>query len=411
MANVLSLRLRAILFLFFLSVSTVSCFKFDDTAIHLSGGFKRGTQLKYSGDVGTQPQPSQAKPLFRRQPRKRSPVPRYPAPVIPSSKDDDSWSVMVEEPDMLYMNLGPAFDLSNCVFCPTQNDGTALDETDSEAILKHMTWQTFLRYIKGDKAALTDTCVFYSKGVTTAGAATGLSVAATEWACGESQKARYTIWVCISHVFGKPLKVLEVMELTNDPVQNLFPNSLDASSHSGVRDFYAMFTPGSWLDPVRKKQLEFEATKPPGTVPPTIRYFQQMSAAMAEACYGDIIIMTETPSELALYEPGKKYQIKELNNIFWSHERPVLQRKVKAGQAKLYALDSTTKEAWEVKNINTFELGSPIKFRRGLQSVNEASNVFGRSKLQARANMCQSNGLGSQGLGQDWFGSYGSNGW
>ncbi|KAI8247486.1 hypothetical protein K4K53_001800 [Colletotrichum sp. SAR 10_77] len=354
MANVMSLRLRAILFLFFLSVSTVSCFKFDDTAIHLSGGFKRGTQLKYSGDVGTQPQPSQAKPLFRRQPRKRSPVPRYPAPVIPSSKDDDSWSVMVEEPDMLYMNLGPAFDLSNCVFCPTQNDGTALDETDSEAILKHMTWQTFLRYIKGDKAALTDTCVFYSKGVTTAGAATGLSVAATEWACGESQKARYTIW---------------------------------------------------------EKQLEFEATKPPRTVPPTIRYFQQMSAAMAEACYGDIIIMTETPSELALYEPGKKYQNPDLNNIFWSHERPVLQRKVKAGQAKLYALDSTTKEAWEVKNINTFELGSSIKFRRGLQSVNEASNVFGRSKLQARANMCQSNGLGSQGLGQDWFGSYGSNGW
>ncbi|KAJ3956108.1 hypothetical protein N0V92_007371 [Colletotrichum tropicale] len=109
--------------------------------------------------------------------------------------------------------------------------------------------------------------------------------------------------------------------------------------------------------------------------------------------------------------PSVGSYIKELNNIFWSHERPVLQRKVKAGQTKLYALDSTTKEAWEVKNINTFELGSSIKFRRGLQSVNEASNVFGRSKLQARANMCQSNGLGSQGLGQDWFGSYGSNGW
>lgn len=203
MANFLSLRLRVILFLCFLSVSTVSCFKFENTAIHLNHGFKRGTHLKYSGDVGTQPQPSQAKPLFRRQPRKRSPVPRYPEPVIPSSKNDDAWSVRVEEPDMLYMNLGPAFDLSNCVFCPTQNDGTALDETDSEAILKHMTAQTFLRYIKGDKAALTDTCVFYSKGVTTAGAATGLSVAATEWACGESQKDRYTIWVCIFPGFRK----------------------------------------------------------------------------------------------------------------------------------------------------------------------------------------------------------------
>ncbi|KXH60489.1 hypothetical protein CSAL01_10144 [Colletotrichum salicis] len=386
MASFLSLRIHTVLLLALLSVSTVFCFKLDDTTIRLHDGFKRGTHLKYSDNVAKEPQPSQAKPLFRRQPRKRSPVPRYPEPVMPSRNDDDAWSVRVEEPDMLYMNLGPAFDLSNCVFCPTQSDGTALDETDSEAILKHMTVQTFLRYIKGDKAALTDTCVFYSKGVTTVGAATGLSVAATEWACGESQKDRYTIW-------------------------NLFPNSLDASSHSGVRDFYAMFTPGSWLDPVRKKQEEFEATKPPGVVPPSIRYFQQMSQSMAEACYGDIIIMTETPSELALYEPGKKHQDARFNNIFWSHERPVLQRKVNAGEAKLYALDSNTKEAWEVTNIKTFELGPSRKFRRDLESDNKTSDVFGRSRLQARANMCQSNGLGSQGLGQDWFGSYGSNGW
>ncbi|TEA17036.1 hypothetical protein C8034_v000496 [Colletotrichum sidae] len=385
MANFLSLRLRAVLFFFFfLSVSTVSCFKIGDTAVHLSRGSKRGTHLEYSGGVRTQPQPSQAKPLFRRQPRKRSAVPRYPAPVVPSKKDEDSWSVMVEEPDMLYMNLGPAFDLSNCVFCPTQVDGTALDETDSEAILKHMTAQTFLQYVKGDKAALTDTCVFYSKGIQVT---SGLSVPATEWACGESKKPRYTIW-------------------------NLFPNSLDASLHSGVRDFYAMFTPGSWLDPVRKKQEEFEASKPPGIVPPSIRYFQQMSQSMAEACYGDIIIMTETPSELALYEPGKKHQDIRFNNIFWSHERPVLQRKVRSGQAKLFAMDYSTKEAWEVKNINTFELASSsVRFKRDLEANNETSEVFGRSKLQARANMCSSNGLGSQGLGQDWFGSYGSNGW
>ncbi|KAH0419935.1 NPP1 domain-containing protein [Colletotrichum camelliae] len=267
-----------------------------------------------------------------------------------------------------------------------EDDGSTLDETDAEAIIKHMTTRTFLRYIKGEKADLTDTCVFYTKGVSTAGAATGLSSAATEWACRESQKPRYTIW-------------------------NLFPNAFDASTHPGVRDFYAMFTPGSWLDPIRKKQEEFEATLPPGVVPPSIRYFQKMSEAMAEACYGDIIIMTETPSELALYEPGKKYQDARFSNIFWSHERPVLQRKVKAGEAKLYVLDSNTKEAWEITDITTFELGPSVKFRRDLPSAYETSDIFGRSLLQARDNMCQRNGLGSQRPGQDWFGSYGSNGW
>ncbi|GKT62698.1 NPP1 domain-containing protein [Colletotrichum tofieldiae] len=384
MVNFLLQRLHPILLFLFLSVSTVSSLKIDYPAIHLNRGLKDGIDLKYNGDGGRQPQPGQAKPLFRRQPRKRAPVPRYPEPNIPAPKGE--WQVMVEEPDMLYMNLGPAFDLSNCIFCPTQSDGSALDETDSEAILNHMTAQTFLRYIKGNQQALTDTCVFYTKGVTTAGAATGLSVAATEWACGESQKDRYTIW-------------------------NLFPNSLDASSNAGVRDFYAMFTPNSWLDPVRLKQAEYEATKPAGIVPPSIRYFQQMSQSMAEACYGDIIIMTETPKELALYEPGKKHQDARFNNIFWSHERPVLQRKVRAKQAKLYALDSSTKEAWEIINIDTFELGSSTQFRRDLQYGNETFDVQSRAELQARANMCQSSGLGSQPLGQDWFGSYGSNGW
>ncbi|UQC73690.1 necrosis inducing protein [Colletotrichum lupini] len=291
-----------------------------------------------------------------------------------------------KEVDLACMNQGPGFDPSNCVFSPIQNDGTAIDETDSEAIIKLMTAETFLRYIKGDKADLTDTCVFYTKGVTAAGAATGLSSAATEWACGESKKPRYTIW-------------------------NLFPNAYDASIHKGVRDLYAMFTPGSWLEPIRKKQEEFEKTLPVGVVPPSIRYFQQMSESMAEACFGEIIIMTETPKELALYEPGKKYQDARFNNIFWSHERPVLQRKAKEGEAKLYVLDSNTKEAWEVIDVDTFELGSSIKFRRDMKLGHETSDVFD-SKLQAKvANMCKRNGLGSQEPGQDWFGSYGSNGW
>ncbi|TDZ31616.1 hypothetical protein C8035_v001852 [Colletotrichum spinosum] len=286
------------------------------------------------------------------------------------------------EVDLECMKQGPASSPSTCPFSLVQDDGTTLDETDAEAILRHMTAQTFLRYVKGDRAALTDTCVFYTKGVTRAGAATGLSALATDWACRESQKPRYTIW-------------------------NLFPNAFDASIHKGVRDFYAMFTPGSWLDPIRKKQQEFEKTQPSGVVPPSIRYFQQMSESMAEACFGKIIILTETPKELALYEPGKKYQDIRFNNIFWSHERPVLQRKVKAGEARLYALDANTKEAWEIVDVDTFQLGPSTKFRRDLESAYQILGTFEQSQVQARDNVCPRSGLASQPPGQDWFGSYG----
>ncbi|KAK1640052.1 necrosis inducing protein-domain-containing protein [Colletotrichum phormii] len=123
---------------------------------------------------------------------KCNPIP--PAPAAPST---------AKEVDLVCMNQGPEFDPSNCVFSPIQKDGTAIDESDSEAILNLMTAETFFRYIKGRKADLTDTCVFYTKGVTAAGAATGLSSAATEWACGESKKPRYTIWVCNIPDFSK----------------------------------------------------------------------------------------------------------------------------------------------------------------------------------------------------------------
>ncbi|GKT51740.1 uncharacterized protein ColSpa_11921 [Colletotrichum spaethianum] len=45
--------------------------------------------------------------------------------------------------------------------------------------------------------------------------------------------------------------------------------------------------------------------------------------SVAEACCEDIIIMTETPSELALYEAGKKCRDAHFNNIVWSYEQPV----------------------------------------------------------------------------------------
>ncbi|KAK1963845.1 NPP1-domain-containing protein, partial [Colletotrichum sublineola] len=112
----------------------------------------------------------------------RSKMPSVLQPPPPSSR--------AKGPDLVCMNQGPSFKISNCVFSPIQDDGSVLDLTDAEAILRFMNVKTFMRYFKGSRADLTDTCVFYTKAVSPARKNVGLAITATEWACRESQKRR-----------------------------------------------------------------------------------------------------------------------------------------------------------------------------------------------------------------------------
>jgi len=189
--------------------------------------------------------------------------------------------------------------------------------------------------------------------------------------------------------------------------QHLFPNKHDSLSHPGVNDFYAVYNKDAWLKAIYLKNLEWEAGGRVGVGPAT-RYFQQMSTAMAQACSGDIYIMSETPAELRRYDPTHATSLGRPGNIFWSHEAPTLARK-RTG-TRLIAVDVRTLKMWQITSTRTWTLGEeltdelgPGMGRMGPEWNATVPTVLTEPQLRAR-DMCQFSGLGSQPLGEDWFG-------
>ena len=119
-------------------------------------------------------------------------VARWPDPVANTSEvERQELRARVNEPPEDWRTLGPAFKMANCIFCTDKGRG-AVDMDSAESILDFLKPATFRRYIKGDEAALRNTCVFYTKSVSHGD---GLSYDATEWACFSGRRIRYTIWV------------------------------------------------------------------------------------------------------------------------------------------------------------------------------------------------------------------------
>lgn len=97
--------------------------------------------------------------------------------------------------------LGPAFKMSNCIFC-RDDKGVIDDEGDAEAILRFMTSEMFLSYVKGGVSRLKNRCVFYTKGLN---GLSGLSDYATTFAC-QQRSPLYTIWVRF-FLFSLPIRL------------------------------------------------------------------------------------------------------------------------------------------------------------------------------------------------------------
>jgi hypothetical protein len=143
-----------------------------------------------------------------------------------------------------------------------------------------------------------------------------------------------------------------------------------------------------------------------------------MSEAMAKMCTGRVIVMTQTPQTLADYRPGRQHEPdSRRNNIFWSHERPVLVDGMRSGRVELFAVDYADQGyGYPVTNGRTLAVGDkqPLTAlgwtkrdleEMGLLSVEgelEESNTGGM--LWRRADLCATSGLGSQRAGDDYFG-------
>ncbi|KAL2757503.1 hypothetical protein ACRALDRAFT_1079697 [Sodiomyces alcalophilus JCM 7366] len=304
-------------------------------------------------------------------------VPRYPLPLGQASPQSIRQRELEERqmlPDDNVMQLGPAFSMSNCIFCRPEL-GDIADDTDAHAILNYMTPTMFRSYMKGSSSGLKDKCVFYTKAIPNT---SGLSEASTNWACRSRTNALYTIW-------------------------HLFPNSVDAAGNPGVRDFYCLWDQGDhWLAPVRDAAIRFTRAGRTGASP-AINYFQAMSQSMAEACSGRIVIFTWTPTELYEYRPGGAYE--RFNNIFWSHERPVLRDHVFAGNAELFVVDANDPMggARQVTNTRTFTVGPLKPLNTWWKRDTELAALNETFSMLLQRDMCDTTGLASQKPGMDYF--------
>ncbi len=86
------------------------------------------------------------------------------------------------------------------------------------------------------------------------------------------------------------------------------------------QDFYGIDQATNWLHSIDLLPTEAVDNK----VPPRIQYFENMSEAMAKRCKGEVVIVTQTPLLMNLYdETGPYYP-----NIWANKEKPALiQRK------------------------------------------------------------------------------------
>lgn len=181
------------------------------------------------------------------------------------------------------------------------------------------------------------------------------------------------------------------------------------SDSSRWKDFFGIYLDGNWL---KKIQELPRYISPPH---PETQYFENMSEAMAQTCTGEVVIMTEDPTNFRKFSQRPNNLYNDAGNIWGNKERPALRNSFRAGRAgPFYLVDVTT---WSTGNENfpvydydivtqdvTRRTTSP--WRVASSSVdgegNSNSTEIGEVSLEKRA--CQrSDGLESELEGYDYF--------
>ena len=235
---------------------------------------------------------------------------------------------------------GPLASVPGCFYCPTIDD-LALE---GRVLLDSLSTEKMKTYMRKDiDDRLHDVCVFYTSSLTKP-SPPYLSKGASEWAC---RKKKMTIW-------------------------HLWPNKAMENAELNYRDFYGIFMPG-WLNSI------VDLGKING-VPAPIVYFENMSEAIAQSCSGEVVIVTQSPSNMKQYIDGTQGE-----NIWKNKERPALEI--------LWRQKVVTK-FWVV-DYNNFDDVYEYQITDSSTKKVSSSGLKARGVLETRANFCASSGLGS----------------
>lgn len=219
---------------------------------------------------------------------------------------------------------GPLVRVPGCFFCPPQST-TPLTGRDLLESLSTDKMRSYMRVNEAD--ALKHKCVFYTRALR---ATKYLSERASTWACAHQ---KFSIWVSAS-VFqpilfrnrphsGSTCVPCPQSQLTARVMyaQHLWPNKIMAQEDKSqyTKDFYGIDEKDNWLHsiiglPINKNEA-----------PSMIQYFENMSEAMAQACSGEVVVMTQTSDKMGQYVVGDE-------NIWKNKERPALQGLIKQGR-------------------------------------------------------------------------------
>ncbi|KAL2809165.1 galactose-binding domain-like protein [Aspergillus granulosus] len=169
-------------------------------------------------------------------------------------------------------------------------------------------------YMRGDPRELHNKCVFYTRLEDRPNAPKRLSGRATQWACNYD---KFSIW-------------------------HLWPNALIVRGDSShYKNFFGIYLEGNWL---KKIQELPRYISPPQ---PETQYFENMSEAMAQTCTGEVIIMTEDPTNFNKFSQRPNNLYNDAGNIWGNKERPALRNSHRAGPS--YLVDVTS---WSTGNEN-----------------------------------------------------------
>lgn len=150
------------------------------------------------------------------------------------------------------------------------------------------------------------------------------------------------------------------------------------------QDFYGIDVDGNWL-----KSINDLPTEPVDkNVPPRIQYFQNMSGAMAKMCRGEVVIMTQTPSNLRIYEDGGS----QWPNIWATTERPALLELIAKGDiTRVIVANYYDPDIMRAINLETFQdLGEVLPSQLQFRDLHD--NETADARLLVR-DACSSSGL------------------
>ncbi|OIW22416.1 hypothetical protein CONLIGDRAFT_222956 [Coniochaeta ligniaria NRRL 30616] len=224
-------------------------------------------------------------------------VPVY-GPLVPSRTHNRSEMLRrADPPGFPGVDLyGPLLNVPGCFFCPEQ-EVTAKTGRD---LLAELTTAKMQSYMRARQRDLVNKCVFYSAAVRQP--PRYLSDETSVWACS---KRKFSIWVSRQHI------AVTDMDTSLTACKHLWPNKR-MTEQPRYKDFYGITETDNWLHSIMGMPL-IPADR---NVPTMIQYFENMSEAMARSCSGEVVVVSQTPDDMARYLATE--------NIWKNKERPAL---------------------------------------------------------------------------------------